>query len=118
MAVLVARNEWSVGNKAESADVNQLWMNYLLFYNLPKLFYLAYEPLITANWEGSLGDRSDPPRRDRLDGLIKTPKRPRLGMTSRCSGFYNAVRPDNGASWQLVATFGASLNPNRAVFDF
>jgi hypothetical protein len=55
--VLLARNEWSVGTKSNRADVNRLVLDYLLFYNLPKLFYLVYEPTITADWEASTGDR-------------------------------------------------------------
>jgi hypothetical protein len=92
-------------------------MNYLLFYNLPKLFYLSYEPLITANWKSQPGDRWTLPVGIGFGRHIRLPNRPRLGMTARCSGFYNAVRPDNGAKWQLVATL-VFFNPNRAVFDF
>lgn len=38
-------------------------------------------------------------------------------MTTRLSGLYNAVRPDTGAKWQVLATM-VFFNPNRAVFDF
>ena len=117
VAVLIGGNEWSVGNKSDRVDVNQLSMAFLLFYNLPKLFYLVYEPLITANWKSQPGDRWTLPVGLGFGRHFRLPKRPRLGMTSRVSGFYNAVRPDNGASWQLVATL-VFFNPNRAVFDF
>ncbi len=55
VTVLIARNEWSVGNGSDRADVNQLWMQYFLFYNLPKLFYLVYEPIVTADWNAQRG---------------------------------------------------------------
>ena len=51
VTVLVVRNEWSVGSNGARPDVNTLLLEYLLFYNLPKLFYLVYEPAITADWE-------------------------------------------------------------------
>jgi len=55
VTVLIVRNEWSVGNGSNRADVNQLWLQSFLFCNLPKLFYLVYEPMITANWNAQPG---------------------------------------------------------------
>jgi hypothetical protein len=117
VTVLIARNEWSVGDKSNRADVNQLTMSYLLFYNLPKLFYLVYEPIITVNWERQPGDRATLPVGIGVGRHIRVPRRPRLAMTTRVSGFYNVVRPDTGAKWQVVATL-VFFNPNPAVFDF
>lgn len=116
VTVLLARNEWSVGNGSGRADVNRLWLHYYLFYNLPKLFYLVYEPIITANWKSQPGDRWTLPVGIGFGRNYRLPKRPRLGITTRLSGFYNAVRTDTGATWQLVATL-VFWKPNPAVFD-
>lgn len=115
VTVLLARNEWSVGKAGNRADVNQLWMQYFLFYNLPKLFYLVYEPVITVNWERAPGDRATLPVGIGFGRHIRLPKRPRLGLTTRCSGLYNALRTDQGAKWQVVATL-VFFNPNPLVF--
>lgn len=115
VTVLLARNEWSVGKSSSRADVNQMWMQYFLFYNLPKLFYLAYEPIITVNWERQPGDRVTLPVGIGWGRHIRLPKRPRLALTTRYSGFYNALRTDQGAKWQLVATL-VFWKPNPAVF--
>jgi hypothetical protein len=115
VTVLIARNEWSVGKNTNRADVNQLWMQYFLFYNLPKLFYLIYEPIITVNWERQPGDRATLPVGIGFGRHIRVPKRPRLGLTTRYSGFYNALRTDQGAKWQLVATL-VFWKPNPLVF--
>jgi hypothetical protein len=116
VTVLFVRNEWSVGSDRGRADVNRLWMQYFLFYNLPKLFYLVYEPIITANWKSRPGDRWTLPVGIGFGRHHRIPKRPRLGITTRVSGFYNAVRTDRGAKWQLLATL-VFWKPNPAVFD-
>jgi hypothetical protein len=115
VTVLIARNEWSVGKSSTRADVNQTWMQYFLFYNLPKLFYLVYEPIVTVNWERQPGDRTTLPVGIGWGRHIRLPKRPRLAMTTRWSGLYNALRTDQGAKWQLVATL-VFWKPNPVVF--
>jgi hypothetical protein len=116
VTVLVARNEWSVGTKSNRADVNRLVLDYLLFYNLPKLFYLVYEPTITADWEASRGDRWTLPVGLGFGRHHLIPKRPRLAITTRFSGLYNAVRTDRDAKWQLLFTL-VFWKPNPMVFN-
>jgi hypothetical protein len=116
VTVLVARNEWSVGRDGNSPDVNQLVLDYLLFYNLPKMFYLVYEPTITADWEASRGDRWTLPVGIGFGRHHPIPKRPRLAITTRISGLYNAVRTDRDPKWQLLFTL-VFWKPNPMVFN-
>lgn len=116
VTVLVAWNEWSVGESKGRADVNQLTLEYFLFYNLPKLFYVLYEPIVTANWESRPGNRWTLPIGIGFGRHHRLPKRPRLALTTRISGFYNAVRTDTDGTWQLIATL-VFWKPNPAVFD-
>lgn len=116
VTVLVVRNEWSVGSKSGRADVNKLVLDYLLFYNLPKLFYLVYEPMITADWEANRGDRWTLPVGIGVGRHHRLPKRSRLAITTRLSGLYNAVRTDRDSKWQLLFTL-VFWNPNPAAFD-
>ncbi len=46
----------------------------------------------------------------------RIPKRPRLAITTRLSGLYNAVRTNTNGNWQLIATL-VFWKPNPAVFD-
>lgn len=46
----LANNVWSVAGKDGRAAVNQLLLQYFVNYNLPKGYYLAFQPIITANW--------------------------------------------------------------------
>ena len=99
VTVLAVRNEWSVGSNGTRADVNTLVLDYLLFYNLPKLFYLVYEPIITADWEAKRGDRWTLPVGIGVGRHHRLPKRSRLAITTRLSGLYNAVRTDRDPKW-------------------
>jgi len=116
VTVLVARNEWSVGSNRTRADVNALLLDYVLFFNLPKLFYLVYEPTITADWEASRGDRWTVPVGIGVGRHHRLPKRSRLAITTRLSGLYNAVRTNRDPKWQLLFTL-VFWKPNPAVFD-
>ena len=116
VTILVARNLWSVGEPRGRADVNRLVMEYFLFYNLPKLFYLLYETTITTNWEEARGNQWTVPIGIGVGRHHRIPKRPRLAITTRISGLYNAVRTDADGNWQLIATL-VFWRPNPAVFD-
>lgn len=116
VTVLVVRNEWSVGSKSGRADVNKLLLDYLLFYNLPKLFYLVYEPMVSADWKASRGDRWTLPVGIGIGRHHRLPKRSRLAITTRLSGLYNAVRTNRDPKWQLLFTL-VFWNPNPAAFD-
>lgn len=116
VTVLVVRNEWSVGSARNRADVNTLVLDYLLFFNLPKLFYLAYEPEITADWEADRGDRWTLPVGIGFGRHHRLPKRPRLAITTRLSGLYNAVRTNRDPKWQLLFTL-VFWKPNPVAFD-
>ena len=116
VTILVARNVWSVGENEGRAKVNRLVLDYFLFYNLPKLFYLLYETTVTADWEARRGDRWTLPIGIGFGRHHRLPNRPRLAITTRISGLYNAVRTDRDGTWQLIGTL-VFWKPNPAVFD-
>jgi hypothetical protein len=116
VTVLIARNQFSVGQGTGSAKVNQLFLQYFLFYNLPKLFYLVYEPVILANWEATTKERWTVPVGLGFGRHHRLPRRRRLSITTRLSGLYNAVRPSTSPSWEILATL-VFWKPNPAVFD-
>lgn len=58
VTIVGARNEWSVGrDRGGEKRGDRLLLDYFLFYNLPKLFYLLYETTVTANWEAARGNQ-------------------------------------------------------------
>ena len=114
VTLLLTRNIWSVDERSRP-DVNQLQLLYFLFYNLPKLFYLVYEPAITADWTARAGDRWTLPVGAGFGRNFRLPKRPRLSISARVSGLYNAVRTDRDPKWQLLFVLNL-IKPNPAVF--
>ncbi|MEM7436403.1 MAG: hypothetical protein AAF436_14695 [Myxococcota bacterium] len=114
VTVLIARNVWSVDDR-DRPDINQLALEYLLFYNLPKLWYLATEPLITANWNASARDRWLVPMGAGVGKHFRVPRLPRLALTTRLQAFYNAVRTPTSPVWELNFRF-VFWNPNPMRF--
>ena len=114
VTLLVTRNVWSVGDRSRP-DVNELSLTYFLFYNLPKFFYLLYEPVITADWTAQPGDRWTLPVGLGFGRNFPIPRRPRLWMSTRLTGSYNAVRTDRDPKWQLLFVLNF-IRPNPAVF--
>jgi len=112
VALVLVRNLWSVGGDANRPDVNALLLQYLLFYNLPKGWYLAMEPIITADWTLSNPNRWTVPFGI---GVGKFFRIRRLPITTRAQAFYNAVRPDFGAKWELRISL-IFFNPNPLRF--
>jgi len=98
VALVLVRNFWSVGGDANRPDVNALLLQYLLFYNFQKGWYLAMEPIITADWTQGGTNRWTVPFGI---GVGKFFRIGRLPITTRVQAFYNAVRPDFGAKWEL-----------------
>ncbi|MEM8607876.1 MAG: hypothetical protein AAGF92_12265 [Myxococcota bacterium] len=115
VTVLLARNVWSVDDR-NRPNINQLALEYLLFYNLPKLWYLATEPLITANWNASRSDRWFVPLGGGVGKHFRVRRLPRLALTTRLQAFYNVVRTPASPTWELNFLF-VFWNPNPMRFQ-
>jgi len=62
-------------------------------------WYLAFVPIITANWEADRGNRWTVPIGGGAGKIIKLGKLP---VNTQLQAFYNVEKPDNtGADWQL-----------------
>jgi len=84
---------WSVSND----NVNQLYIQYFINYNLPKSWYLSSAPIVTANWNADSGNQWIVPFGGTVGKLFKLGKQP---INAQAGAFYNAVKPDGGAEWQ------------------
>ena len=47
---VLIQNEWSIAGDRRRPQVNQMLLEYLLSYNLPKDWYLTTQPTISADW--------------------------------------------------------------------
>lgn len=53
----LASNVWSVAGPAGRPDVNSFTLQYFVNYNLPKGYFITFQPIVTANWEASEGNK-------------------------------------------------------------
>ncbi len=53
----LANNVWSLAGQSNLPNVNQFLLQYFINYNLPKGWYLTWQPTLTANWEMMNGGR-------------------------------------------------------------
>lgn len=90
-------NVWSFAGQENRADVNFLTFQPFINYNLPA-FYFTFQPIITANWEADSGNQWTVPLGLGVGKLVKFGKLP---VNINASYYYNVVRPDFSAQYQL-----------------
>src|SRR5262245_21268995 len=107
---VLGNNQWSFAGWGPTR-VNQLLLEPFVHYNFDKGWFLSSFPILTANWVASRGNRwtvplgagggrlfrlRELPGGDNLGALGKLPVEPQL------LAYYNAVRPAEAPTWQLV----------------
>jgi hypothetical protein len=97
MIGLVANQQWSVGGWGDRS-VNSTYIQPMVIYHLPKGWYLASVPVITADWEADPGNRWTVPVGGGVGKIVKLGKLP---LNLQLQAFYNVERPEDCASWQL-----------------
>jgi hypothetical protein len=95
----LANNQWSFAGWGPT-KVNQFLLQPFLNYNLPKGWYLSSAPIMTANWVAAGGNRWTVPA-GAGGGKIWRLGKVGLPVNTQLTAFYNAVRPDLAADWQL-----------------
>lgn len=106
---LLASNLWSFGPPYSRADVRLLNAQYFINYNMEGGWYLTSSPIITADWTARPGNQWTVPFGGGFGRVFKIGSQP---VNVNLAGYYNAVRPDNAAAWQLRFTF-ALLFPTK-----
>jgi hypothetical protein len=91
-------NVWSFAGDDDRPDVNQMLIQPFVNYNLPDAWYVGSAPIITANWEADSDDRWTVPLGGHVGKIVRLGKLP---VNLQAGGYYNVVRPDNAAEWQL-----------------
>jgi hypothetical protein len=95
----LANNQWSFAGWGDS-KVNQLLVQPFLNYNLPKGWYLTSAPIMTANWVADSSNQWTVPAGGGGGKLWRVGKIG-LPVNTQIQAFYNAIRPDQTAEWQL-----------------
>jgi len=89
-------NIWSIGDGANGT--NSFLLQPFINYNLPGGWYLTTSPVITANWNAADSDRWTIPIGGGVGKIFRIGKQ---AMNAQVAAYYNVVRPDYGADWQL-----------------
>ena len=97
MIGLVANQQLSVGGWGDGR-VNSTYLQPMVIYHLPKGWYLASVPVITANWEAPAGNRWTVPGGGGGGPIVRLGKLP---LNLQLQAFYNVERPEDSPSWQL-----------------
>ena len=92
-------NQWSFAGWGDTA-VNQMLFQPFLNYNFSHGWYFSSSPIMTANWRASRGNQWTVPAGGGGGKLWRVGK-VGLPVNTQLTAFYNAVRPDEAANWQL-----------------
>jgi hypothetical protein len=92
-------NQWSFAGWGDT-KVNAMLIQPFLNYNLPRGWYLSSAPIMTSNWVADPPDRWVVPVGGGGGKLWRVGK-VGLPVNTQLAAFYNAIRPDLSADWQL-----------------
>jgi hypothetical protein len=96
----LANNVWSVGTSATAPAYSNGLLQPFLNYNFEGGLYLTTSPVITMNWLATSGQQLTLPVGGGVGKIFHLGKLP---VNTQLSGYYNTVRPDNAADWQVRA---------------
>ena len=86
-----------VGASSRS-NVNQMLLQYFINYNLKKGWYIAWQPIITANWEARSGDVWTVPFGGGIGRIMKFGNQP---VNLQAQFYGNATYPRFGSPWSM-----------------
>ncbi len=98
----LANQVWSVAGDSSRPDVSQFLVQPFINYNLPDGWYLTSAPVITANWNASPGNQWTVPIGGGFGRVFRIDKQP---VNVSLTAFWNAVKPEFGADWQIRFQF-------------
>lgn len=94
----LVNNTWSYAGDSSRSNVSLLFTQPIINYNLPKGWYLNSIPFITSNWEAPSGEQWTVPLGG---GIGKVQRIGKIPFNFQLGAYWNAVKPDTGADWQL-----------------
>ena len=94
----LVNNVWSLAGNSHLPDVNQFLLQYFINYNLPKGWYITWQPTLTANWKATNGGRWVVPVGGGIGRIMRLGAQP-VNLTAQFYG--NAVHPPGGSPWSM-----------------
>jgi opacity protein-like surface antigen len=96
----LVNNQWSVAGNPNRKSVNTFLVQPFVNYNMAGGWFWTYSPVITADWTAPSGQQWTVPVGGGFGRVFKIDNQ---AYNASLSAYYNAVRPDNTANWQLRA---------------
>jgi hypothetical protein len=96
----LVNNVWSVSSNERGGGYNNGLIQPFLNYNFPGGLYLTSAPIMTVNWKADGGNKWTVPLGGGVGKIFHFGKLP---VNTQLSAYYNVVKPDFGADWQIRA---------------
>jgi len=97
---VLVNNVWSLGSSSDAPSYNNGLIQPFLNYNLPDGAYLTSSPVLTVNWKAEGSQQWTVPIGGGVGKIFHFGKLP---VNMQVAAYYNVVRPDNAANWQIRA---------------
>jgi hypothetical protein len=95
---VLTNNAWSVAGSGGRRPVNQMVLQYFVNYNMRKGWYLAMQPIITANWKAASDNVWTVPVGGGIGRIMRLKAQP-VNITAQFYG--NAAHPSAGSPWGM-----------------
>jgi len=97
---VLVNNIWSLTSDQQGGSYNNGLIQPFLNYNFEGGFYLTSAPILTVDWKADSGQQWTVPLGGGVGKIFHFGKLP---VNTQLSAYYNVVRPDFGANWQIRA---------------
>ena len=97
---VLVNNIWSVTSNKQGGSYNNGLVQPFLNYNFRDGLYLTSAPILTVDWKADSGQRWTVPIGGGVGKIFHVGKLP---VNTQLSAYYNVVRPDLEANWQIRA---------------
>ena len=97
---VLANNIWSLTSDKQGGSYNNGLIQPFVNYNFEGGFYLTSAPILTIDWKADSGQQWTVPIGGGVGKIFHLGKLP---VNTQISAYYNVVRPDFQANWQIRA---------------
>jgi hypothetical protein len=97
---VLVNNVWSLTGDKQGGSYNNGLIQPFLNYNFPGGLYLTSAPVLTVDWNADGGQQWTVPLGGGVGKIFHFGKLP---VNTQLSAYFNVVRPDFGANWQIRA---------------
>jgi hypothetical protein len=95
---VLVNNIWSLSSSERGGSYNNGLIQPFVNYNFKDGVYLTSSPILTVNWKADSDNKWTVPLGGGVGKIFHLGKLP---VNTSLDAYYNVVRPDNGANWQI-----------------